>query len=142
MIAHVILAQAAYGPADSVPIDFNTVITTIVGGLVSIVIALGTAWINKTLKDGQAKSTMINALTGAMGVANTALTGGLKSHPLQIRFPGISPATAAGVQYMFDHAAPEAARLGITSDAIVKKVEARVGLLPTALTAPVPAALA
>jgi H+/gluconate symporter-like permease len=114
--------------ATSTQVDLSTITTAIVGGAVSIVVAVATAFINSRMKDKQAAQTLDNALTNSLGVVQNTLDSSLKAHPLQVTLPGATPAVAAGVQYVLDHAGDEAKRFGVTPGAIEDKINARLGV--------------
>lgn len=110
-------------------IDFTPVAVAVVGGLITIVNAVFLAWLQSHMKDEAAKQTIANAMTNALGAVKQAADAGLEAHPLQVSIPGISPTTAAGVQYVLNNAGPELKRFTeITPELIAEKVEARIGL--------------
>jgi hypothetical protein len=110
-------------------IDFTPIAVSVVGALITIVNAVFLAWLQSHLKDEAAKATISNAMTNALGAVKQAADAGLAAHPLQVSMPGISPTTAAGVQYVLNNAGPELRRFSdITPETIAEKVEARLGL--------------
>ncbi len=83
--------------------------------------------INARVKDEQAVATLNKALDNGLGAMQQAVELGIRSHPLQSDLPGVPPATAAGVQYVLDHAKDELARFGIDEVAVADKLNARLG---------------
>lgn len=108
--------------------DYTALAVSVIGGLFTVIGTVGVALINSRMKDKQAAATLDNALTNSLGAVQNAVDAQIKSHPLQISVPGISPQMASGVQYVMDHAGDEAARLGVTPAAIADKITARIGL--------------
>ena len=62
---------------------------------------------------------------GAMQQASTLAAQELRPH---VSIRGVPDSLTPGVQYVLDHAGPEAARFGITPAAIADKVVAQIGL--------------
>ena len=78
--------------------------------LLTVIVALFLAWLKSHLADRAAAATIGNAVQNSVGSFEQAVAAGLASHPLQATLPGISPAAAAGVQYVLNNAGPELAR--------------------------------
>ncbi len=111
-------------------IDYTAIVVALVGGLFSVLGVVIPLIISSRIKDKQAAETLNNAVGNALGAMKNAVDHGLMAHPLQAALPsGTSPELAAGVQYALDHAGAEAARIGITPDAIADKINARLGLV-------------
>src|ERR1035437_7421514 len=106
-------------------IDLTGVAVSVVGAILSIVTTTFLAWLSSHMKDQAAAATIGAAVKNAVGAVEQAADAGLRSHPLQVELPPGTPApTAAGVQYVIDHAGPELTRFtGITLDAVTAKVE-------------------
>lgn len=121
-------------------IDFTQIIIAIVGGILSIVGTVFLAWLQKHMKDQTAAATIGTAVNNALGAVQQAVDAGIKSHPLQAQIPGITPAAAAGVQYVLDNAGSELARFtDITPATIASKIDAKIGLTKSAAVAVVAA---
>lgn len=118
-------AQTVASPAT---FDYTALAVSVIGGLFTVVGAVGVALINSRMKNKQDAAVLDSALTNSLGAVQNAVTSGLASHPLQLTLPKISASTASGVQYVIDHAGDEAARLGVTPKAIADKINARLGL--------------
>jgi hypothetical protein len=123
-------------------IDLTGVATSIIGAFLSAVVTVFLAWLSSHMKDQTAAATIGAAVKNAVGIVQQAADAGIRSHPLQFKLPpGTPAATAAGVQYVLDHAGPELKRFtGITLDAVTDKVVAQIGLAKLATAAPVPLA--
>lgn len=128
-------------------------IATGIFGVLGIVLPL---LINARIKDSQAAATLGAAVKNSLGAMQVATEGVLTNlHPTVALpvIPGAPPQLASGVQYVLDHAGPEAARFGITPAAIADKINAQIGLTNIAaniavaatplkpITAPVAAAI-
>lgn len=114
-------------------IDFTSLAISVVGGLITIVGTVFVTWLQAHMKDQTAAATIGNAVTNALGAVKQAADAGLVSHPLQAKIPGITPAAAAGVQYVLDNAGPELARFtDITPATIASKIDAKIGLTKVA----------
>lgn len=110
-------------------IDFTTIAATVISGILTVVGSVFLAWLSSHMKDQAAAKVIGNAVQNALGAVQQAATVGLQAHPLQMTIPGISPSTAAGVQYVLDNAKPEIARFSsITPATIASKIEAQIGL--------------
>jgi hypothetical protein len=110
-------------------IDFTQIVIAIVGGILSVVGTVFLAWLQSHMKDQAAAATIGNAVNNAIGAVQQAADAGIKSHPLQAQIPGITPAAAAGVQYVLDNAGPELQRFAdVTPATIAAKIDAKIGL--------------
>jgi hypothetical protein len=109
-------------------IDFTSVANAAATFLLSVAGTVFLAWLSSHMKDKQAAAVIGTAVTNALGAVKQASDAGLASHPLQAQLPGITPAMAAGVQYVLDNAAPELKRYtGITPAVIAGKIDAKFG---------------
>jgi hypothetical protein len=115
-------------------IDFTSAVNTLIGGLLTVVVSVFLAWLQSHMKDKAAATTIGNAVQNSVGAFQQAVSADLASHPLQAALPGISPAAAAGVQYVLNNAGPELARFGITPVSVAEKVIAKVGLANLGIT--------
>jgi hypothetical protein len=117
-------------------VDLTSIADTTIAGLLSIIVTIFLAWLSSHMKDQAAAATIGAAVQNAVGAVQRATAAGLDSHPLLVKLPfKTSPATAAGVQYVLDHAGKELARFsGITPAVIADKVEAQIGLAKLATT--------
>lgn len=127
------------GAATAVPIDFTAIAVAVVGGLITVIGSVGVAFINARMKDAQSAQALSNALTNSLGAVKQAVDANLSAHPLQATIPGVTPAVAAGVQYVLNNAGDEAERFGITPAGIANKIDAKLGLAKLApVAAPTP----
>lgn len=109
-------------------IDLTGVAVAAVSGIFSILGLVLTFLINKYVQDKAAKETLATALQNSLGAGEQAATSAVSvAHP-SIEVVGMDKRTAASVQYVLNHAGPEAARFGLTPDSIADKVNARIGL--------------
>lgn len=110
-------------------IDFTSLAVTALGSLMTIIGSVFLLWLQSHMKDQAAAATIDTAVNNSLGAVQNAVVQGLAIHPLQAQIPGLNPATAAGVQYVLDHAGPELARYTtITPALIASKIEAKMGL--------------
>jgi hypothetical protein len=114
-------------------VDLTPLINTVVGGVVSIAVTAFGAWVSvfvmNHIKDKQAALAVSNAVQNSLGKiqqAGQAVAEGqiAKLRP-QLNVPDY---LAPGVQYVLDHAGEEAARFGLTPEAIADKISAKLGL--------------
>jgi len=111
------------------PIDLTGIAVSVVGGFFSILSAVFLAWLQSHMKDKQAALVLQNAVVNALGAMQQAADGAIQSVSLKIPMPpGTPPELGTGVQYVLDHAGAEAARFGITQEAIADKINAQIGL--------------
>ena len=87
-----------------------------------------TALINTRMKDAQAAATLGNAVKNALGAMQQASSGAIEAAHPDVKLPGVTPAMAAGIQYVLDHAAEEALHFGISQKATAGKITAQLGL--------------
>jgi hypothetical protein len=80
------------------------------------------------LKDAQAASVLSAAVKNSLGMASRVAEGAVVSVAPSVTLQGLTPKMAAAVQYVLDHAGPEASRFGISQEAIAEKIQAQVGL--------------
>jgi type II secretory pathway pseudopilin PulG len=121
-------------------IDFTQVVIAIVGGILSIAGSVFLAWLSSHMKDQAAAATIGSAVNNALGAVQQAVDAGITTHPLQATIPGITPAAAAGVQYVLDNAGPELSRFAdVTPSSIAEKIDAKIGLAKLAPLAIIPA---
>lgn len=111
-------------------IDYTPIVLQACAGLCTIAGIIVTAAVRKYVSDTTAATALNNAITNSLGAVQNAVDTQLKSHPLQSNLPSyVSPATAAGVQYVIDHAQDEADHFDISPAAIADKINARLGLI-------------
>lgn len=118
---------AITSPIDTT-INWTPIVLSAIGGVFAIINAVAVALINSRMSDKTSAAALDAALTNSLGAVKQAVASGLATHPLQASIPGITPAMAAGAQYVLDNAGTEAERFGITPTAIVAKIDARLGL--------------
>lgn len=114
-------------------IDLTTVLVSIITGFFGILAIVIPAIINARLKDQAAAATLGTAIKNSLGaMAQAAVAEVNAAHPT-VSLPATIPAKmAVGVQYVLDHAGPEAERFGITPAAISDKITAQIGLVALA----------
>lgn len=117
-------------------IDLTGVAVSVVGAFMSIAGTVFLAWLQSHMKDQAAAATIGAAVKNAVGAVEQAADAGIQTHPLLVKLPAGTPApTAAGVQYVLDHAGPELERFtDITPAVIAAKVDAQLGLAKIAAT--------
>jgi hypothetical protein len=120
-------ADAGAVPA-AAAIDFTTILNTIVAGVFSVLGIWLTLFVQSHVKDQAAGVTVAAAVKNSLGALQQAAQAGIAQADPRLAIPGVGPALASGVQYVLDHAGPEAARLGITPVAIADKISAQIGL--------------
>jgi hypothetical protein len=109
-------------------IDLTGVLVALIGGVFSVVTLVVGAWINARMKDSAASATLGAAVKNSLGAMQRASEAAvLDAHP-SVRVPGVPAELQVPVQYVLDHAGPEAARFGITPFDIAGKVDAQIGL--------------
>ncbi len=115
-------------------IDLTGVAVSVVGAFLSALATIFLAWLQSHMKDQAAAATIGAAVKNAVGAVQQATEIGIQSHPLLYKLPPGTPApTAAGVQYVLDHAGPELERFsGITLEDVTEKVNAQLGLVKAA----------
>ena len=110
-------------------IDLTQVLVTVIGGVFSVLGIVLTAVISKNVKDQTAASSLGIAVKNSLGAIQQAADQGIQIvHPSVTLPAGVPPAMAVGVQYVLDHAGPEAARFGLTPTGIADKINAQIGL--------------
>lgn len=114
-------------------VDLTPIIVAVVGGIFSVATVVVGTWVSvfvmNNMKDKQAALAVSNAVKNSLGKiqqAGQALAEGeiQKLHP-HLNVPDY---LAPGVQYVLDHAGEEAARFGLTPEAIADKITAQLGL--------------
>lgn len=116
-------------------IDFTTLLLSLITGIFSILSILLPVMINARMKDKAAAETLAAAVKNSLGAGEQAAKGIVVDLHPTIPLPAGVPATlAVQVQYVLDHAGDEAARFGITPEAIAAKVNAQMGLVALAKT--------
>lgn len=109
-------------------IDYSSLVSQLAVFVLSVVGSVFLAWLRSHMMDQASAAVIAVAVTNALGAVRQATDAGIKSHPLQISMPDVSPSMAAGVQYVLDNATPELARFtGITPEVIASKINARIG---------------
>lgn len=119
--------------ASSATLDVTSILNTIIQGVIGIVFAVvGVAVpfiINKYVQDKSAATAVANAVANSLGKIQQAAQSGAVTGIRQIDPHLNVPAyLAPGVQYVLDHAGEEAARFGLTPEAIADKIVAKLGL--------------
>lgn len=109
-------------------IDLTGISVALIGGVFSIIGTVFLAWLQQHIKDKAAADTLSNAVANSLGAIQQAATGTIDYLKPHITIPGVSAATAVGVDYVLANAGPEAERLGITPESIAGKIEAKIGL--------------
>jgi hypothetical protein len=111
-----------------VTLDLTGIAVAAVGSIFSIIAAVAVALINKNVKDQAAAQVLNAAVTNSIGALQMTVQKHITAAtPTFSLPPGLQQYTSA-VQYVLDHAGSEAARFGITPNAIADKIEARLGL--------------
>ncbi len=113
-------------------IDLTQVIIAALTGVITIVSIVATALVNSKIKDANARAVLDNAVTNGAGAMLQAAKGIVTADAPKVTIPGIPATSAVGVQYVLDHAGDEAARFGVTPEAIADKLNAKVGVLTAA----------
>lgn len=113
-------------------IDLTQFLLAVIAGVFTIAAAVIPTIINKRMKDTQAASVLSAAITNALGAMQQAASTAVAAAKPGISLPAAPPQMAVGVQYVLDHAGEEAKRFGITQEAIVDKINAKIGLVKIA----------
>lgn len=121
-------AQVVLDQPPPTAINATAVVVALIGAATTIIGTVATAIINKYVKDAKAAAVLSNAVTNSLGAIKNAEEAHLATSPITLAIPGVTPAVATGVQYVLDHAGDEAARFGITPEAIVDKINAKIGI--------------
>lgn len=124
------MAQAVSGTAE---VDLTPVIVAVVGGVFTVATTVIGAWvtafITSRMKDRDAAVAVSNAVKNALGKIQQAAQPVVEAEAARLdpklRVPEY---LAPGVQYVLDHAGEEAARFGMTPQAIADKIVAQLGL--------------
>ena len=114
--------------------DLTGLAVSVVGGIFSVLGIVLTAVINSRMKDTQAAATLGAAVKNALGVMQEVSTGAIVALHPSVGLPGVTPEMGTGIQYVMDHAGAEAARFGITQEAIAEKIQAQLGLQSLAVS--------
>ena len=111
-------------------LDLTGVIVAIIGGFFSVVTIVVGGLISSRMKDQQAAAALDAAVRNALGAIQQAGQEAIlsKRPRIAVSLNEFSPAMATGVQYVLDHAGPEAARFGVSPSAIADKINAQIGL--------------
>jgi len=135
------VAFAQTAPAAPVTVDLTGIATSVVGGVVTILVAVLTALINSRMKDAQARETLKNAVANSLGAIQQAADTTIARVQPTVALPAQAASLAPGVQYVLDHAGDEMKRLGVTPEAVADKIDAQIGLAkiasPAVPTSPV-----
>lgn len=118
-------------------IDWTPILVALVGGILSTIGIVATALINSRMRNSADALALSNAVKNSLGAIQTATDDAIVKAAPHTAIPGVTPQTAVGIQYVLDHAGTEAARLGVTPEAIASKVEAQIGLQQIAAAMPV-----
>jgi hypothetical protein len=87
------------------------------------------AWIAKHVKDRAAANVLSKAVINSVGAAQRAAETGIRSYGTDPRVIGVPEDMRAALKYVLDHAGEEMERLNITPEAVVDKIDARIGLI-------------
>lgn len=112
----------------STTIDLTGIATTAIAGIFSILAIVIPLMIQSHLKDAAAATALGNAVKNSLGAMQQAMQTGLVGWTPKVTIPDVTPQMAVGVQYVLDHAGPEAERFGITPYKIAEKISAQIGL--------------
>jgi hypothetical protein len=125
-------------PPPTVPLDLTNVALSLITGIFGILGIILPIIINVRIKDKQAAVTLTNAISNSLGAGEQALKGEVIAVGPKIALPaGVPASLLPNLQYVMDHAAPEAARWGLTTTAIASKISAQLGLAARATDAAV-----
>jgi hypothetical protein len=114
--------------ASGVTLDLTGIIVASIGGVLSLVGIVATALINSRVKDKQAAAVLEAAVKNSLGALQQASEQAIPALGPNLTIPGVPATLQPGVQYVLDHAGPEAERFGITPPAIAAKIDAQIGL--------------
>ena len=118
-------------------IDLTQVLIAVIGGTFAVINAVFAIWLQGHMKDKAAAATLATAVSNSLGAIQQAATTGVTLSKPSVALPAaVSPQVAIGVQYVLDHAGDEAARLGVTPEAIASKIDAKLGLQTIAQATP------
>jgi hypothetical protein len=110
-------------------IDLSQIISALSTGVFAVLGFVITGLVNSHLKDASARTVVDAAIGNSLGALQQAATTSLTAFHPSVALPAsIPPDLQAGVQYVLANAGPEAARFGITPEAIAAKIDARIGL--------------
>jgi hypothetical protein len=111
-------------------IDFSAVAVAVIGGVFTVIQAYANAQINKLDTDKQSATVLEAAMKNSLGALQQATEGAAKGYikPVTVQLPAQYAGVAVAVQYVLDHAGDEAARFGLTPEAIAEKIIARIGV--------------
>lgn len=108
--------------------DLTSISVALIAGFFGVLGPVALAVINSRIKDAQAAKVLGDAVKNALGVMQQVSTGAIIADRPSVDLPALSPVMATGLQYVLDHAGPEALRFGISQEAIIEKIEAQLGL--------------
>lgn len=99
--------------------------------LIGFVGSMFLGWLRSHIKNQQAYDVLSHALENALGAAQNAAQQGIKSYSSDtpLSAGNVPPALRPAFTYMMNHAGDEMLRLGITEEAMVEKLQARLGRL-------------
>lgn len=129
----VVFAATTASSAVQTTVDLTALLTAIVTGILGVI---GTVLsivvpivVNKYVQDKKAAEILEKALRNSLGKLQQAGVD-LASDAIRNYRPGlpIPAALQPGLQYIADHAAEEANRLGISQESIADKIVSRIGL--------------
>lgn len=120
------VAPVVIAPAGGV--DFTAIAITVIGGIFAVIKIVAESYAASRIKDVDARAIVDKALDNSLGAIQQAAQGEVLAIKPVVAIPGVGAALAPGVQYVLDHAGPEAERLGITPVALADKIDARLGL--------------
>lgn len=111
--------------------DLTGIAASVIAGIFGLLGIILPVMINARIKDAQAANTLSIAVKNSIGAMQVAAEGAVSAlHPtmtIPVR-PGVTTELAVGVQYVLDHAGPEAARFSITPASLADKITAQIGL--------------
>ena len=108
--------------------DLTGLATAVIAGVFSILAIVVPMLISAHMKDKQAAEVLGAAVRNSLGALQQASTAMVQESAPHVVLRGVPESLAPGVAYVLLHAGDEAARFGITADAIASKVAAQVGL--------------
>ncbi len=122
-------------------IDTTQILIAVIGGVFAVIQGVSKYYINQRLKDTKDAATLSNAIDNSLGAMQQAADGVIQTLKPGVPVPSVvPPMMQVGLQYVLDHAGDEMSRFGLSSDAIVDKINAKIGLekiadpvVPTAL---------
>jgi hypothetical protein len=109
-------------------VDLTGLATSCIAGFFGLLSVLLPVVINARMKDKQAADALSQAVRNSLGAMQQSAT--MAAHMLhpEVSISGVPASLQPAVQYVLEHAGPEADRLGISPEKIASKVQAQIGL--------------